>query len=158
MACVFDDCGAALLDRLLEFPAPVMAVDTPTDLVARLKIGQGRRPHGVPRELESQRCPGYSGDHVAHYKAQFGVQAQGAGVIRRMDEADPQTTPCRNTLKYVLHEVAANRAVLQGGIDGNRPETCDRGALVEEVTSHDAPIQLRNVRIKPGLRQPTGHP
>ena len=64
MALVLDNRGAALRYRISQFPAPIMAVDAPTDLITDFEIGQGGWPYRVPGELASQRRTCYPGDDV----------------------------------------------------------------------------------------------
>jgi hypothetical protein len=70
---VLDHRGAALGDRIPQFPAPVMAVDAPTDLITGIEIGQGSWPHRVPGELVSQRRTCYPGDDIADSESKLGV-------------------------------------------------------------------------------------
>src|SRR5262249_23154965 len=52
-ALVLDDRGAPLGYSITQFPAPVVAVDVPTDLITGVEIGQGGWPHHVPGDLAS---------------------------------------------------------------------------------------------------------
>src|SRR5215470_3764942 len=115
MARVLDHRGVALLDGVAQLATPVMAVDTPTDLITGVEIIQGGRPHRVPRDLQGRRYTGYPGEEVTHGEAQLGVQAQSAGVIRRMHEAHARAAPCGDALEHMLHEVPADGAILHAG-------------------------------------------
>jgi len=47
MTCMLDYRGAALHDCLLQCPTAVMAVDTATDLITGIEIGERGRPHPI---------------------------------------------------------------------------------------------------------------
>jgi len=70
---VLDHRSATLGDRITQLPAPVMAMDVPTDLITGVEISQGSWPHHVPGELACQWCTRYPGDDVADSEAQLGV-------------------------------------------------------------------------------------
>jgi hypothetical protein len=72
-ARVLDYRGAPLRNRIAEFAAPIIAVDTSTDCIAGVEVSEGGRPHCVPRELEGQRRASHSGHEVPDGKAQLGV-------------------------------------------------------------------------------------
>ena len=78
-------------------------------------------------------------------------------MIGRMHESHPQIVPGSDALKYVLHEVPTDRAVLHGGSDRNRAEAGNRRAFIEEVAAHNASIQLRHHRLYAWMRQPGHH-
>src|SRR5262245_39564543 len=78
-------------------------------------------------------------------------------MIGRQHESYPLVVPGGGAIKYVLHEVPANRAVLYSGSNRNRAEAGDHRAFVEEVAAHNAPIQLCHDRIHPWMRQPYHH-
>src|SRR6266849_3968938 len=78
-------------------------------------------------------------------------------MIGRMDKTHLQRVLCGDAIEYGLYEVSAHGTVLHAGSDGDRAETYDRGAFVEEVTPDDLPIQLRHHRIQPRMCQPLRH-
>ena len=122
MAFVLDHRRAALLNRIAQFPTPIMAVDTPTDLVTGIEIGGSSQPHRISRELEGQRCTGYFRDQIAHGKAELGIRAQGAEMIRRMDESHRDTAGMdigAGTIVVTVPPKVACRDMIRNGTGAN---------------------------------------
>src|SRR5579875_3871929 len=59
-------------------------------------------------------------------KAQLRVQRQGTVMVRRLYETDPRHPTLRGPLHHRLHELAADRGVLEIRGNGDRADPCDR--------------------------------
>jgi hypothetical protein len=76
-------------------------------------------------------------------------------MVARLHESNPRQVPCPHPLQHVLHQLAADHAILCGGIDGDRSSAGNRRALVHKIAAHDPPVALCNHAIKAGVGEQT---
>src|SRR5437667_1123379 len=65
-------------------------------------------------------------------------------------------TTLRRARKHRFHECASDALILYFGIDGNRPDTRNRGALVKTVAAQYPPARFGNHTIETGMTEHHG--
>jgi hypothetical protein len=78
-------------------------------------------------------------------------------MIGGMDESDPKRALGGSPIEHVLHEAPTNGTILHRGIDGDRAETDDGRAFVEEIAADDVSVELGHNGIESEMGQSLRH-
>ena len=62
----------------------------------------------------------------------------------------------RGARQHRFHERASDALILNLGVDGNRPNACNRRALVKAVAAQNLPTRFRNHAIETGMSEHHG--
>jgi hypothetical protein len=78
-------------------------------------------------------------------------------MVGALEEANTRETTLVHAVKRRLHQPAADPKILHLRVHGDRPQACDWGPLVEEVTANDRAIQFGDDAKEPWMRQQHCH-
>src|SRR5947208_2958984 len=78
----------------------------------------------------------------------LGIQREGPGMQAGLNQSHTSEVPLSRAFMHRVHQTPANRTILHGRINRNRPNTCDRVAFVQKIAANNPPIDLRHHRIK----------
>ncbi len=148
----FDHTCRALLDRIGEFSAPMVAVDAHRELVARFQIGWLRCAHrkSLVRFLDSRAL--HHRQWLANVEAQRGVKRKRSIVKRGLNQSHAGEVALARAIQHGFHQLAPDAAILHLRIDRDRAHARDGIAFVQAIASGDARRPLR----PPRSRNPDG--
>ena len=76
-------------------------------------------------------------------------------MIGGLAQPHPGTPALGHPLECGLHELAPDRAVLDGGIDGDRPHPGDLRPLIEDITADEAAVQFGDDHVIARVGEPS---
>jgi hypothetical protein len=84
-------------------------------------------------------------------KPELGVKRKRPVVKGCLQQSGALVTAFRGAGKDRFHECASDTLILNLGIDGNRPDACNRRALVKTVATQNLPARFRHHTIETGM-------
>ena len=99
------------------------------------------------------RCRGpplHAGERLTDIEAEAGIERERAVVKRGLYQADSGRTASVGAIHHGLHQLAADAAILDVGVDGDGTDTGNRGALIEAIAAHDAAFDFGDDAVETG--------
>src|SRR5262249_2747343 len=107
--------------------------------------------YSVPRNLHGERRPLHRGQRLTGHESQLGIEGKRAVVIGSLYQPPPREAPLDNPLKDIVHQLAADRAILHRRIDSDRADAGDSRTLVNKVTAYDPAVEFGDHPINIGV-------